>query len=80
MQVLLISNAIMNTIYEEKLRVSNSSALGLIADGSPVVSRTSMKLLKNAVTAKSIRQHIWSHANEEVSGDFTESLKPDSKL
>ena len=67
-------NAILNTAYHEKSRVSSDAPLGIASTVTPMLTRTSSRRLRQAVTAKSIKHHKWMHANEEVSGDYTESL------
>jgi len=79
LQVLLVCNAILNTAYHEKSRVSADAPLGIASTVTPMLTRTSSKGMRQVVTAKSIKHHKWLHVNEEVSGDYTESLMQDSE-
>ncbi|XP_076822833.1 hyccin-like isoform X1 [Clavelina lepadiformis] len=80
-QVLLLCNAIMNSVDHEKGKFSDDTPLGLTETLTPVMTRTSSKkVMRHAVTAQSIKHYKWQHTSEEVSGDFTLSLQQEESI
>nr|CAB3244253.1 hyccin [Phallusia mammillata] len=77
-QVLLLCNAILNSVYQEGGTSIEDESLGVSVELTPMMVRSNSGISRFAVTASSIRHHRWRHRSEEVSGDVTESLQQES--